>query len=98
MNLPVLRACSNPTVVKQGSNLIVYLHFESATLSARSPCASMEAKEEDKTKEVMEQIIEIERLAEEILSSKTIINEYINRKEQNKEALSALGHGEIQPG
>eukprot|EP00826_Nyctotherus_ovalis_P050640 TRINITY_DN6235_c0_g2_i2.p1 TRINITY_DN6235_c0_g2~~TRINITY_DN6235_c0_g2_i2.p1 ORF type:complete len:175 (-),score=62.22 TRINITY_DN6235_c0_g2_i2:145-669(-) len=58
----------------------------------------MELQEESQTAEVMAQMIEIEKLAEEILSSRSIITEYNSRKDQNKEALNALKQGEVQSG
>ena len=53
---------------------------------------------EPQTAEVMTQMIEMEKLAEEILSSRTMITEYVNRINQNKDTLSALTRGDIKLG
>jgi len=53
---------------------------------------------EPKTNELMSQMTIMENLAEEILSSKSAILNYETRKTQNKDALSALTHGEVGTG
>ncbi len=53
---------------------------------------------EPQTKELMTQMTEMEKLAEEIISSKTIILEYERRRNLNKDALGALTRGEVDPG